>query len=500
LKTSHISAILEVFRFVFELISSFWRVNTMPTLNLDTIHLIASLEGENLPVSNRLFRFLSFLALHAQRPPPKPTFIDLEEVSKLEGYSALSKSSVRNSVRRDIRSLEDKGHFLIVSPPSKGSEFFRLADAYTVVFDRATDSFSADLGLESSGMETGFVDALEFYLECASLEALLEGEQAHEAHIRLEGLLVDGNTSGNTSGNITGNITLQGAKRCRMLLYQSQILERRGLLTEAWEWLNQAEVAFASEPLASLKPLLALQRIRLLRLEGSDSEAEKLTLEGLRSTRDPYLTCRFTLLRGLLVMNQVPGEPKEAMNYFYRALQLALESHFWWGVQAAYANLGLACYRQAFHPSTQPIAQRHFNWLEQAQEWFERNLTFCKHSGFQHDSPEAALYLCRILRLREQPTAAQTYAQAALQLAQKLNHLHSQAEALLELGELVWVQDSHAALGYWNTALALELNPTHRHHLLERIGDRRDHAGDHAGDHTNGADYANHESPLEQES
>jgi tetratricopeptide (TPR) repeat protein len=171
-------------------------------------------------------------------------------------------------------------------------------------------------------------------------------------------------------------------------------------------------------------------------------------------------------------------EPRGAEEHFLAALEHFRKIHWWWGVQASCANLGLMWWRQLSHYDNLPnehstahviapvIRER---WLLEANAWLGRADEFCRLTGLQHESPDLLVYLARTERLLQRFDEASSTLNRAATLAQAWRVERDQLEVRLERAELDWACGSfEAAQNCWRSLLS-DADPEMRPMVLSRL-------------------------------
>ena len=417
-----------------------------------THDLKLTLDEVQVPCKAAFLRVLARLALSAINPSSRLEYVGLEEIARVQDiYEYTSLNSLKANLSRDMRDLRARFPEIVESPRGAAQKAFRLNPALEWSVDRTPEELWTWLGLGQLPREREPAQVRQSYL-CSLVEALLEGGGLD----RVETLLEQLEDSPSSPGH-----TLEYA------LLRSQLYERQGDLARAWDWYSRAFSLLpeVSEPRA--KQTVALQHIRLLCVEGNLEQAEKRILRfrsELGQSGSPYLLGRLALLSGLVTLElNAPGsEPKDALPSFQDALERFRQEHLWWGVQAAYANLGLTCYHQAKRYGGFSNRGLYLEWCAQGAVWLEHSFEFCTRTGFGYATPEHLLFLCKMQRALGERHRAQVLATTALEQARMQGLVRLEAEALLELGLLCLEGDEQnkkrLTQGFWKCLYALNLS------------------------------------------
>jgi tetratricopeptide (TPR) repeat protein len=444
-------------------------------LFFDTTTSQVAFRGVPLELETRWVRFLGLLGLVLSNPEVLNLrvradglyYVGVDLVGRLAGFESLAQSSgslgtkLRAFVREDLP-RKAAGAALIVSPRGATEKLFRLDTTLVKVgFDCELAGVLEWLGLaESETTAVGSVLEVEEMFDLSRCEALFEARQIAEAEAELEALIVP---------------EASNSLAARALLLRSQIRERQGLLAEAVELHNRAvELSQIESGDVALTQLVELQSIRLSRAQ-HDLPTAGTRVRALLERVEPgdhYVRARLLALQGLLHLDDRRAEPKGAEGFFLRAFEHAMRSRWWWGVQAMAANLGLLWFRQVEHHAGAG-AQLRAGWLEQSRLWFERAVRFTSETGFRHDSPEALIYLAKVLALQGQALQALEVLDQATGLAHELGTKRDLLEIACDQAELFWADDApelaHAA---WTEAFSWTTSQPEQEELRRRVAGR----------------------------
>jgi tetratricopeptide (TPR) repeat protein len=435
----------------------------------------ATFKGVPLELEPRWVRFLGLLGLvmthpellNVQARADGLCYAGVDLVGLLPGFESLAQSGgslgtkVRAFVRDDLP-RKAAGANLIVSPRGAAEKLFRLDETQAKVgFDLDPASVLEWLGLATPEATAGkSVLLVEAVFDLSRCEALFEARRIAEADAGLEALIVS---------------EASNALAARALLLRSQLRERQGLLAEAVELHNRAfELSQIESADVALTQLVELQSIRLSRAQHDFATAgarARALLERVEPG-DHYLRARLLALQGLLHLDDRRAEPKGAEGFFLRAFEHAMRSRWWWGVQAMAANLGLLWFRQVEHHAGAG-AQLRAGWLEQSRLWFERAVRFGQETGFRHDSPEALIYLAKVLALQGQTIQALEVLDQATGLAHELGTKRDLLEIACDRADLLWNANRvDAAQDAWALAHTLTDSPFESERLEQRMAGR----------------------------
>jgi tetratricopeptide (TPR) repeat protein len=402
--------------------------------------------GDQL-VTNRAreVKLFALLALLYTGAVASDGWLEATDIGRIDGYRTLQTDSLKSTIRRFVREMKPQ---LLISPPNKAMEFFKLDDKLVseVVFDKNVDEVLSWLELSPRQEISGFSPQL------ALAEALYEA------------------TAFETATNLVQEIldtTPINESSFRALLLLSRIREKQGRLDEAWELLRRAEDS-AVYAEGDNTTRLQLQQVRLFRLSGETNEAVRVLtlLQRKVSVREGLFWGQVETLAGLLLLDREDREPKDALPYFERAASAFTNMRWWWGVQASYANMGLSCFLQG-----QRKPQKR-EWFTKAKPYFEQAISFSKGTGFRHDSAEVFIYLAKCKRFLNDWENHTEILEEALSLAAHIPSRRSMAEVWLEQGENKWAHgDREGALQLWRTALDVA-GEDEREFLLPQIIDR----------------------------
>jgi tetratricopeptide (TPR) repeat protein len=399
-------------------------------------------------------------------------YVSADDVAGLEGFGP-NDNSQRKTIRRFIRDDLPKRFAeqqVILSPHGASEKQFRFdSDLVFIEFDRPNLEVAQWLNLKVSSGRPSTRDSGLGRAELALIEALIEAHDFTGAEIRLERL----HQSNPDDALMVG-----------VMLTWSFLRERQRNLVEAVNLHNRAMDLLANLETADLEPLADLQRARLARADEDFLAAEKIVRRLLTSvsSEDAFLRGRLETLAGLLHLDRGLLEPRGAEEHFLTALEHFAKIHWWWGVQASCANLGLMWWRQLAHYDQLPnepsapqavapvIRER---WLLEANAWLGRADEYCRLTGLRHESPDLLVYLARTERLLERFDAVSNTLNRAEMLARAWQGERDQLEVLLERAELDWARGNFdLARDRWREVLARDCGAELRTEIRERLRER----------------------------
>lgn len=425
------------------------------TLWLDVQNNRARWNGTELRL--KPIRWFGFLVLLSKRFGKG--HISADEVAELEGFRGqINADFVGKKIRQYVEnSLNPQvGCELVICKPGKSELLFQLNNesVKSIEWSSKPDTAPDISVLERSTPQ----ESIEDLAVLGSIEGLIEAGKLHAAEDALRPLI-----------GVASSTTL-----VRALLMQSSIALFRNDLQEASVALARAQDSSAGSLNPRLLLLIQLQSARMEYMGGNLEEA-RIVLQKLFQVvpnKDFALQARLEMMMGLLEMGS-GQEPKAARPFFHFALYNALEAKWWWGVQAIYANLGLMWVRQSQHPTTGSNENIRLGYLEMAHTWFERAMSFGTATGLSQNSPELLVWTARVRRELGQVDHTGPLLDEALQMAKQFDSLRSEAEVLLEMGEVAWYLGRRAeARQHWQAVLGLGLPSFEYSQLYNRIQDR----------------------------
>jgi len=417
-------------------------------LSLLTRQGVAYLGDQRLTRTDKLVRVLCRLALVACDPLTRRDAVTLEQLAQIEGtFDSANLKSFRAQLGRELKKLRELAPQLLGSPDEpRFPLWLNLEQVGEIHFDREPAEVWAWLGLRRPLFEHPPAQHRNALL-VAQAHALLEAGNLKQAQSCIDALL---------SGVSQPEATLEG------LLAQTELHFQAGQLESAWDTFKRARDLLPLVKTEGLHAQLELHRARLLCWQGRYSEAEAVgaTLASAPSYRlDPHLRGRLALIRGLIVLEWVRAEhePKGALPFFQAALEEFRTQHSWWGVQAALHNLGLCAYQQAL--SVPRASAGWLEWLERARSFLHQSLSFAQDTGYGYVRPQHLLYLAKVSRLLGDLEGAHPVLERVRAALKTAPDVRSEAEYLLEVGELAWAQGLYReARGVWSGIARLELS------------------------------------------
>jgi len=420
----------------------------LPKLLLMTRRGVAYLDDQLLTRTDKLVRILCRLALAAHDPFTRRDAVTLEQLAQIEGtFERANLKSFRAQLGRELKKLRELAPHLLGSPDEpRFPLWLNLEQVQEIHFDRDPLELWSWLGLRPPQAEPHPAQG-RLALLASQAHALLEAGRLELAQSCIDALL---------SGVSNPEATLEG------LLAQTELHFQEGKLEDAWDSFKRARDLLPLVNAAHLHLRLELYRARLLCWQGHYPEAEAVAtaLSSAPAYRlDPHLRGRLALVRGLIALEWVRGdhEPRQALPFFQSALEEFRGQHSWWGVQAALHNLGLCAYHQA-HSLPRASAGK-LEWLERARGFLQHSLNFAQDTGYGYVRPQHLLYLVKVLRLLGDLEGARLMLERVKAALEEVSDSRSDAEYLLEVGELAWAQGLYGeARGVWSGLARLELS------------------------------------------
>jgi tetratricopeptide (TPR) repeat protein len=396
-------------------------------------------------------------------------YVSADDVAGLEGFGP-NDNSQRKTIRRFIRDDLPKRFAerqIILSPHGASEKQFRFdSDLVFIEFDRSVVEVAQWLNLKVTSSRPSTRDSGLGRAELALVEALIEAHDFLSAEVRLEQL----------QQSEPDNVLM-----VEVMLTWSFLRERQRNLVEAVDFHQRAVDLLALLEIGDLEPLADLQRARLARADEDFIAAEKIVRRLLTSVsiEDAFLRGRSETLAGLLHLDRGLLEPRGAEEHFLAALEHFRKIHWWWGVQASCANLGLMWWQQLSfyddlpdgHSTSQPAVAPAIRdrWLLESHTWLARADEYCRLIGLRLESPDLLVYLARTERLLGHADAASSTLDRAETLARSWQVERDQLEVRLERAELDWACGSFdAAQNRWRSLLS-DAEPEMRPMLLSRL-------------------------------
>lgn len=351
-----------------------------PILEISLSTQLAVWNGQALKLSQDQFLCLAHAAYRYKQAGehyrPRKHAVSAEELQEYGVFKGCQPSSLRPTVSRTRRVINAQAPLLCDLSGLNSSHFALDADVVKKV------QFAGDL--EEMARLLGYAPqeacpplSAQESMDLALLEAQIEAGQVHLAQGRLELHLRETSPSSPL-----------------IVLHWLDLLLRCHELTG--EVSSIPEIARrARELLPQLQPpgeshlLVQVMQAKALRLQHSVSAALQVTQTLRSESASTHLQVRTELLHGVLLLEQSEPEFYPATRCFEKALELARQLRWWWGVQAAAKNLGRLHYLRA-RLAVSPWREEA---LKQSLEAFRRAYAFSEELRMGSLDPEALLLL-----------------------------------------------------------------------------------------------------------
>lgn len=331
---------------------------------------------------------------HADGYDPKRHAISAETLQEYGVFRGCQPTSLKATVSRTRKVILQQAPLLYDLTGLNSSHFALDTDTVREVrFNLPPEEVGDFLGYREQPEPPPASEAL--LADLALIEAQLEAEQWAEAADQVGDLLAQPDTQ-------NPYVVI------RLLDLQLRVQEQRGVgghnLDEVEALVKRARhlLPEVKSHAAEAQAVAALMQARALRWQRATQAALQLTgpLQ-LDPPPSDALTVRVNMLHGALLLDQADPDYHQATLAFEKALRLASEMKWWWGIQTALKNLGRLHYLRSQRLTEQWRWQGH----RQSLETFARAYRFSE--GLRQGSldPEALIYMVIILREQAQNPA-----------------------------------------------------------------------------------------------
>lgn len=297
-------------------------------------------DGFLYPLTKRFFYLYAYLAFVKTEAGQKAGFVDRENIRHLPFWEKNSFASIGKQIRRHIVEMGQLGRNVIEALQRIKGPFGLNVDPTKITFDADRESIRRFLGLDRLAVFYSEKDESHLY---GFVEEIIQGDIFFN-----EGLL----KKSLESFRRALNQSMTPNQKITVLQRIGRSLERQGDYKEALMTYESAETIIKKDSvidyygLASLYNNLAWLHYR----EGNFELSEKTYFKAfdlIRGKTHNLLLGR--IYDGLAVIYEATGRYKEALGFFKNSLSLeCLESDFY-GISAAYFNIGNIYKRMADH-------------------------------------------------------------------------------------------------------------------------------------------------------
>jgi tetratricopeptide (TPR) repeat protein len=371
-------------------------------------------DGFRYPLTKRFLYLYVYLAFERTKKPFDGGFIDAERIRHLPFWEKNTLISIGKQVRRHIEEMERLGRNLIEARQKIKGPFRLKLDPQRIVFDSSDELVRTFLGLDKLAV---------FYVEETEVDLYRYVEEIAKGDILFkEGLMPKALATFRAA--LKQSISIN--QRMAILLRIGRILERQGNYGEALRTYEDAEKLVREEAgldyydSANLYTNLAWLYYRENNLELS----EKTHLRALDLIRGKTHNLLFgRIYNGLGKISEARGNYEEAVGFFKNALLFECQDSDFYGIQAAYFNIGnvykgmadqLYKVKDGTKKEMPKLAR---DYYLQAMNWANKCIDLCDRAGVGDETSQDRLLVSYCYYRLGNPKKAFLYAEEAEKMA-----------------------------------------------------------------------------------
>jgi tetratricopeptide (TPR) repeat protein len=396
-------------------------------------------DGYRYPLSKRFFYLYVYLAYQRSiNNRDDGGFVDLEKIRHLPFWEKNSIESVGKQIRRHVMEMEKAGKNVIEAQQKIKGPFRLTLQTRKISFDVEAQAIKEYLGLDQLAIFYAEENEENFF---KYINAITHGD----IHFN-EGLLA------RATRNFQQAMEQSTTSQQKIVAMQrlGRTYERLGNYDEALK-THRAAIKVLKKGTHADYYDLALTYNNLAWLyyrKGNLKSAEKtyyLALNLIRGKMHNDLLGKIN--NGLGILYDLRGKYEEALGYFKNALALSCYESDFYGVSAAYFNIGNINKKKADEivdrqkVITKEVPRPAKEFYMQAIEWAEKCIKLTERSGVGDETSQDRIlvsYCCYVLR---NYSKALKYAEEAEKMATHAGNVRDMALSCKILGDILWETD-----------------------------------------------------------
>lgn len=364
---------------------------------------IRTADGYVYPLTKQFFYFYCYLVFSKLKDEKNMGgFVSTEEVISLPYWENNTLTSIGKQVRRHIVQMEKIGRSIIESKQKIYGPFRLILPADHIEIDVSIPHLMEFLNL----IHVGKLDSDQEQRFYKYIEFMWEGDANFDDGLLRKALLLykkAAKVALNPAQTITANLKI-GRTLGRLGNPDEALVIFRKLLKN--KWLNEHEKASTCTHYAWVEYRT-----------GNLSKAEELYYKALESARgNKYFKVLGEIYNGLGLIKKEYGHFHESIAFYQRALEYWSLIDYFYGIQAAYYNIGNLHRIWGDHTSDKHPALKNSHY-QKAKEWTLRCISLCQKIGIAYETSLDHILLSELFLKAGDPDKAIEYAKIANEMA-----------------------------------------------------------------------------------